>query len=698
MDITSVFTKEVVVEKRNGEHIAFDAMKIKAAIEKAFKACKEYKTSEKEIVVLVLNMVLRRLQSYVSESKETPAVLGIELIQDTVEASLYTNAPRQVTKAFMLYRSMRSNDRALTSVLGDLGKIEDYLGENDWRAKENSNTTFSLQGLNNYISSSVTAVYWLNKIYTEPIKNAHVNGDIHIHDLGLLASYCVGWDLLNLLTNGFRGVEGKITCSPPKHFKSALGQCVNFLYSLQGEAAGAQAFSSFDTYLAPFIRHDGLSYKEVKQALQEFVYNLNVPTRVGFQTPFTNITMDLQPNPAMKNDAVIIGGVPQETTYGDYAEEMAMLNKAFLEVMSEGDAAGKVFTFPIPTYNITKDFDWEAPIVEEIMAITGKYGTPTFANFVNSDMEPEDVRSMCCRLRLDNKELQRRGGGLFGANPKTGSLGVVTINMPRIGYLTKKNTGTEKEFFERLEYLMELARTSLSLKRNAIERYTRNNLYPYTKYYLREVYERFGQYWKNHFNTIGLVGMNEAIRNLNGGTILDEEGKKFAMKVMDFMNSKLREYQEEDDMMYNLEATPAEGTAYRLAKKDKEAYPDIITAGTDEAPFYTNSTHVPIDEPLDLFTTLTHQDDLQTKYTGGTTLHIFLGEAVNDAKAIAKLVRKVAENFKLPYFTVTPTFSICPVHGYLSGKHYECPKCKLEHQVMLQKEIAGLRQIAEDSE
>jgi len=567
--------------------------------------------------------------------------------------------------------------------------VNSYLNRLDWRVRENSNMGYSLQGLNFHISSSIIARFWLTEIYPEDVAHAHIDGDFHIHDLGMLSAYCVGWDLRDFLKVGFRGARGKIESRPPKHFRVALGQLVNLFYTLQGEAAGAQAISNFDTYLAPFIRYDNLSYNEVKQAMQEFLYNMNVPTRVGGQTPFTNITIDLQPPRFMANEPVIIGGMEMNETYSDFIEEMEIINRAFAEVMMEGDAKGRVFTFPIPTINITKDFDWESEKFRPIWEMTAKYGIPYFANFINSDMNPEDVRSMCCHLRLDNRELYRRGGGLFGANPLTGSVGVVTINMPRIGYLAKD----DDDFFERLDHLMELARDSLELKRKVIEKYTEMGLYPYSKYYLRSVKQMYGKYWANHFSTIGLIGMNEALLNFMGVTIGDKEGLKFALKVMDHMLERIREFQIETNNLYNLEATPAEGTSYRLAKIDKKKYPDIIVANEKAvrekgaAPYYTNSTWLPVNYTDDIFEVLDLQDELQTKYTGGTVLHIYLGERAPSWKAVRDLVKKITHNYRLPYFTITPTFSVCPVHGYLSGKHYYCPKCEEELGIKVECEV-----------
>jgi len=533
-----------------------------------------------------------------------------------------------------------------------------------------------LQGLNNYIAEKIVKNYWVNRIYPERIRKVHENVDIHIHDLGTLGPYCVGWDLKDLLISGFTGVEGKVQTKPAKHLRTALGQMVNFFYTLQGESAGAQAFSNFDTLLAPFVRYDKLDYKQVKQAMQEFCFNMAVPTRVGFQTPFTNITLDLKVPDYMRDEPVIIGGKPQDFTYGECQKEMDMINMAFAEVMIEGDAKGRLFTFPIPTYNITKDFDWDNPNYEGIWEMTAKYGIPYFSNFINSDMKPEDARSMCCRLRLDQTELRKRGGGLFGANPLTGSIGVVTINMPRLGLTSE----TEEQFFNKLEELMDLSQESLEIKRKALERFTARGLYPYSRFYLRNVYKRFGQYWKNHFATIGLLGMNEAITNfLPGEDITTEKGRAFAVKALDFMRNKLEKYQNETGNIYNLEATPGEGTTYRFARADKKRYGNIKVANEGSLikganPYYTNSTHIPVDYTDDLFQALELQDPLQTRYTGGTVFHAFIGERMNIG-GVKMLVKKIAENFSLPYFTLTPTFSICPIHGYIAGEHEFCPEC-----------------------
>jgi ribonucleoside-triphosphate reductase len=530
------------------------------------------------------------------------------------------------------------------------------------------------------VASTISSHYWLNKIYPPNIKRAHVEGDIHIHDLQLLSAYCCGWDLHEILLKGFGGVRGKVESRPPKHFRTALGQLVNFFYTLQGESAGAQAVSSLDTYLAPFIRFDKLNYDEVRQGIQEFLFNMNVPTRVGFQTPFTNVTLDLFVPNNIKDEAVIIGGQPQKETYGEFQAEMDIFNTAFVDVMLDGDSKGRVFSFPIPTYNVTTDWDWNGPIIDKIMEMTSKYGIPYFSNFINSDMKPEDARSMCCRLRLDNRELRKRGGGLFGANPLTGSIGVVTINLPRIGYVAKD----KDEFFARIGELMDLSKQSLEIKRKVIEELSDSGLYPYSKHYLQNVKERFGEYWKNHFNTIGLNGMNEAALNLLGQDITTVEGHKFARQTLDFMRERLMDYQTQTNQLFNLEATPAEGTSYRFAKIDKQKFPDILVANekavreSNADPYYTNSSQLPVGYTDDIFEALALQDDLQTRYTGGTVLHGFVGERMPSVESTKNLVKKIAENFRLPYFTITPTFSICPIHGYLSGEHEFCPKCDEE--------------------
>ena len=655
------------IKKRDGRTAKFDRKKIEKAIEKAGLETGEFDAAQAvELTDKVLGVLETRNQ------KRLPSV---EDIQDIVEDALIDSKFKKTAKAYIIYRDQHKKLREITSN-AHVDLIDKYLENLDWKVNENSNMGYSLQGLNNYVSAEITKTYWLDKIYTSKIGKAHKEGDLHIHDLNLLSVYCVGWDLTDLLQEGFTGVAGKVASKPAKHFRSALGQVVNFFYTLQGEAAGAQAFSDFDTLLAPFIRVDKLSYKEVKQAIQEFVFNVNVPTRVGFQTPFTNITLDLECPKHMADNPVIIGGEMQDTTYGEYQEEMNMLNKALLEVLSEGDANGRVFTFPIPTVNITKDFNWDNPVIESLWEASAKYGIPYFSNFINSDMDPEDARSMCCRLRIDNRQLEYRGGGLFGSNPMTGSVGVVTINLPRLA-LKSKN---EKEFFKGLAELMDMAKDSLETKRKVLERLTDANLYPYTKFYLRNIKQRFNQYWKNHFSTIGLIGTNEAALNLLGVDIGTEKGKAFAEKTLDFMRDRLVEYQKETGNNYNLEATPAEGTTYRLAQLDKASFPDRAHFANGigaevKCPFYTNSSHLPVNYTDDLFELMDLQDNLQTKYTGGTVIHFFLGERMDDPQTLKKLVKTICENYKLPYFTFSPSFSICKNHGYIVGEHPECPKC-----------------------
>ncbi|MBU1163381.1 MAG: ribonucleoside triphosphate reductase [Proteobacteria bacterium] len=661
------------IKKRDGRIVEFDSTKITAAILKAGEATGEFGGKETRKLTLKVLTLAHELR--------LGPVPEVEEIQDIVEKVLLDSPFYKTAKAYILYREQHAQLRNLVTK-ANVDLVEHYIQKQDWKIKENSNMCYSLQGLNNYISSDVTSEYWLNRIYPPEIRAAHKKGDLHIHDLSLLSVYCVGWDLRDLLIQGFRGVEGKVESGPPKHLRSALGQIVNFFYTLQGEAAGAQAISNFDTLLAPFVRFDNLDYLEVKQALQEFVFNINIPTRVGFQTPFTNITMDLYVPSIFKDHPVIVGGKEREETYSEFQPEIDIINKAFAEVMMEGDAKGRVFTFPIPTYNITSDFNWDNPNLEMIWKMTGRYGIPYFSNFINSDMSPEDARSMCCRLRLDNRELLKRGGGLFGANPLTGSIGVVTINLPRIGFLAKK----EDEFFDILKEKMQLAVDSLLIKRKILERFTDRDLYPYSKFYLREIKQGSGLYWKNHFSTIGIIGMNEACLNFIGEDIASNIGQKFSLKVMDFMRDKIAEIQEKTGDIFNLEATPAEGTSYRLAMLDKKQFPGIICANEEDCkkggdPYYTNSTQLPVNYTDDIFETLTLQDQLQVKYTGGTVLHIFLGERVDDIEAVKGLIRKVATNFRLPYFTLTPTFSICPSHGYLIGKQEKCSICNQETEI-----------------
>ena len=656
------------IRKRDGNYVKFDASKITNAIAKAGEATGEFNGEvAHKLTIKTLNL---------AEKLFDDKIMTVEQIQDIVEEVLLSSPYRRTARGYIIYRDQHARLREIANNM-EIDLVDQYLKKTDWKINENSNMDYSLQGLNNYISSEISKVYWLNEIYPPEIKKAQADGDFHIHDLSLLSVYCVGWDLYDLLIEGFKGVSGKVESKPAKHLRSALGQIVNFFYTLQGEAAGAQAFSNFDTLMAPFIRYDNLSFNDVKQALQEFIFNINVPTRVGFQTPFTNVTLDITVPSYYASQNVIIGGKPMKEMYQDFQEEMHTFNKAFLEVMADGDAKGRVFTFPIPTYNITKDFDWENPNLNNLWEMTSKYGVPYFSNFVNSDMDPEDARSMCCRLRIDNRELEMRGGGLFGSNPLTGSIGVVTLNMARIGYLSK----TEDEFMERLRKLMDLAKQSLEIKRKVLERYTDGNLYPYTKYYLRGIKDRFDEYWKNHFSTIGLVGMNEACLNFMGKTLADQEGHEFTKRVLDFMRNELIKYQKETGNNYNLEATPAEGTSYSLAKADKKKYPDIISATNNgfkkegAEVFYTNSTQLPVNYTDDIFEALDLQDDIQTRYTGGTVFHVYAGEQIDNPSAIKVLVHKICEQYHLPYFTFTPTFSVCPNHGYIKGENEKCPKC-----------------------
>lgn len=609
------------IVKRNGVIAEFQVEKIEHAIFKAMRAIgNPNRAKAKALSIEVLQKLIEKQQT------EYPTV---EQVQDIVEKVLFEQESFELVKAYLLYRKQREQSRNAKELFGNIDAMDDYLGMNDWRIKESANSAYSLQGLNQHISTLITSQYWLTKLYPDNISEAHKKGYFHIHDLGFLSVYCVGWDLKDLLLSGFKGVLGKTESKPAKHFRTALGQIVNFFYTMQGEAAGAQAFSNFDTLLAPFIRKDNLTYEQVKQSMQEFLFNINIPTRVGFQTPFTNITMDLVVPDFMKNEPVVWGGKVLNEVYGDYQPEMTMLNKAFAEVMLKGDANGSLFSFPIPTYNITPEFEWENPEYEGIWEMTAKYGIPYFSNFVNSDMKPDDVRSMCCRLRLDKRELNKRSGGLFASNPLTGSIGVVTINLAKLGY----EATSEEKLLQRLRNLMVLAKDSLEIKRKTIENYTGKGLYPYSKFYLRHVFQRYNCYWKNHFSTIGINGMNECCLNFLGKNLAHRDSKVFAIKIMDFMRNVLKDFQEETDNIYNLEATPAESTAYRFAKIDTVQYPDIITANQEAykdgaAPYYTNSTHLPVNYSDDIYEVLTLQDDLQTKYTGGTVLHLFTGEKI----------------------------------------------------------------------
>lgn len=657
------------IRKRDGRILKFHPEKITWAIFKAARAVggNDFARAE-ELSRQVVKELDRRFGEDIPE---------VEDVQDIIEKVLIEAGHARTAKAFILYREKRHGARQMNALIGaTIEMFSDYLEDKDWQAKENANTQKSINGLNNYVREFFTKNYWLHEIYPNDVRDAHLSGDLHIHDLGFLGPYCAGWDLRQLLLDGFGGVPGKVESRPARHLRSFLGQIVNSTFTTQGESAGAQAWSSFDTYCAPFVRYDKLDYPQVRQLLQEFIFNINVPTRVGFQCPFSNLTFDLTVPATLKDQPVIVGGEMKDDTYGDFQAEMDLFNQAFCEVMMQGDAKGRVFTFPIPTINITSTFDWNAPSVNAFMATTAKYGIPYFANYVNSDLSPDDAVSMCCRLRLDTKELRKRGGGLFGSNPLTGSVGVVTINLPRLGYLSN----SVGEFKGRLWQLVQTAKTSLEAKRKVVEHQTENGLYPYSAHYLRHVKQRTGEYWFNHFSTIGIVGMNEALRNLLGIDITQREGQAVAVDIMNYLRDTLRDIQEETGHVYNLEATPAEGTSYRLAKMDRAKYPDIVCAGGD-VPYYTNSTQVPVGLTDDIFEVLDMQDDLQSLYTGGTVLHLYLGESIEDPEVCKSLVRKVVTNYKLPYVSVTPTFSICSNHGYLRGEQFECPTCQSKTEV-----------------
>jgi len=668
------------VKKRDGEIVEFDQARIEEAIFKALTSSGQGDGKRaKKVSKRVVQILNRRFKK-----TEIPQV---EQIQDIVEEVLILENLVEAAKAYILYREQRRRIREATMVAEEaVDRIDQYLEKLDWEVQENANMAFSLQGLNHYGVSYIVKKYWLNKIYPKEIREVNEGGDLHLHNLDTLATYCSGWDLYDLLLKGFGGVSGKMESKPPKHFKVALGQVVNFMYTLAGEVAGAVSFSNFDTLLAPFIRYDNLNYRQIKQALQEFLFNMATPTRVGFQSPFSNLTLDLRPSPVFAKQPVIIGGKPQKETYQEFEEEMKIFDKAFYEAMLEGDKNNRPFSFPIPTINITKDFPWDEPAFDGIFAASAKYGTNYFANYINSEMDPSDVKSMCCRLRLNLKELYNRGGGgLFGSGSNTGSIGVVTLNMARIGYLSK----TKKDFFERLGKMMDLAEESLEIKRKTIENFIEKGLYPYSKFYLSGVKKMRGQYYANHFSTIGLVGMNEALLNFIGEDIGSKRGRRFTLEVLGFMRKKLVKYQKETGNIYNLEQTPAESTSYRLALKDKEKYPDIITAGTKKVPYYTNSSQLPVNYTDDIFEALKLQDELTCKYTGGSVLHLFLGERISDISTVKSLIKKVFEKFHLPYITLTPTFSICPVHGYLVGEHFFCPKCTIKQPCEVYSRIVG---------
>jgi len=675
---TKNFIKSVV--KRSGEIAPYNREKIETAIGKAIIAVEKYPSPERAKTLTDLVEEELRLKMAGARAHSIPA---IEEIQDIVENVLIENKEVAVAKAYILYRAQHEAMRQTKTLMLDINKTMDgYLAQNDWRVHENANVNFSLGGLILHNSGTITANYWLNNIYSKEIAEAHKTAAFHIHDLSMFSGYCAGWSLRQLIAEGLGGVTDKITSKPAAHLSTLVNQIVNFLGVLQNEWAGAQAFSSFDTYLAPFVKKDNLTQTQVYQCIQNYVYGINIPSRWGSQAPFTNITLDWTCPDDLKKKKAIVAGKEQNFTYGDCQKEMDMINKAFLEIMLQGDANGRGFAYPIPTYNITKDFNWTSPNAELLFKMTGQYGTPYFQNFINSDLNPSDVRSMCCRLRLDKRELRKRGGGLFGSDEFTGSLGVVTINLPQIGYLAD----SKQSFYKRLEYLMDLAKQSLCIKRKVIQKLYEGGLFPYTKRYLGTL--------NNHFNTIGLCGMNECCLNFLGVSIADPKGKAFAEEILDFMRDKMQEYQEETGELFNLEATPAESTSYRLAKHDKEQYPDIITSG-NEAPYYTNSTQLPVDFTTDIFEALDHQESLQTRYTGGTVFHTYMGQAVTDWKATGELVKAIFTNYKIPYLTISPTYSICPIHGYLSGEHFECPKCKQEKEAELH---AKLKQLEKERE
>ena len=670
---TKGFLKSVV--KRSGEIADYDRKKIEDAIGKAIEAVEKQNDPDRAAELTDKVEEKLRLQLAGNRAHSIPA---IEEIQDIVESVLIENKEVEVAKAYILYRARHEAMRDAKSLMVDINKTMDgYLAQSDWRVNENANVNFSLGGLILHNSGTITANYWLNNIYSKEIAEAHKTAAFHIHDLSMFSGYCAGWSLRQLIAEGLGGVPDKITSTPATHLSTLVNQIVNFLGIMQNEWAGAQAFSSFDTYLAPFIRADHLTEKQVRQCIQSYIYGVNTPSRWGSQAPFTNITLDWVCPDDLKNKKAIVGGKEQDFTYGDCQKEMDMINKVFIELMIEGDADGRGFAYPIPTYNITRDFDWSSENAKLLFTMTALYGTPDFQNFVDLDLNPSDVRSMCCRLQLDKRELRRRGGGLFGADEFTGSIGVVTINMPQIGYLAKN----EEEFYKRLDYLMELAKESLCTKRKVIQKLYDGGLFPYTRRYLKTLV--------NHFNTIGLCGMNECCLNFLGVNITDPKGKAFAEKVLQHMRERMQDFQEETGDLFNLEATPAESTSYRLARHDKEQFPDIITSGTNE-PFYTNSSQLPVDYTADVFEALDHQESLQTKYTGGTMFHVFMGEALKDWKSCADLVRTIASKYRIPFFTISPTYSICKIHGYLIGKQFECPKCKAEKEKALKEKLKEL--------
>lgn len=670
---TVSFMRNVV--KRSGEITVYDRSKIEYAIAKAITAVEG--TANADRAKLLTDRVEDELRVLMA-GRHAHSIPAIEEIQDIVESVLIKEHEVKVAKAYILYRARHEAIRDTERLMLDIDEtMNGYLSQSDWRVKENANVNFSLGGLILHNSGTITANYWLKNIYTDEIAEAHRTAAFHIHDLSMFAGYCAGWSIRQLIAEGLGGVPDKITSKPARHLSTLIQQIVNFLGIMQNEWAGAQAFSSFDTYLAPFVKKDSLTDKEVKQCLQSFIYGVNTPSRWGSQAPFTNVTLDWNCPQDLADKKAVVGGGEMPFTYGDCQKEMDTINRIFIELMLEGDAAGRGFQYPIPTYNITSDFEWSSPNAQLLFEMTARYGTPYFQNFINSDLDPSDVRSMCCRLQLDKRELRKRGGGLFGSDEFTGSIGVVTINMPQIGYLAK----TEAQYFARLDYLMEQARTSLQLKRKVIERLLAGGLFPYTRRYLTHL--------NNHFSTIGICGMNESCLNFLGVDIVDPRGKAFAEKVLGHMRQKLADFQEDTGDLFNLEATPAESTSYRLARHDKKKYPDIVTSGEGD-PFYTNSSQLPVSYTNDIFEALDHQEALQTKYTGGTVFHIFLGEAVKDWESCRDLVKSVASNYRIPYFSISPTFSVCPVHGYINGEHFECPTCRAEREEILIGRITEL--------
>lgn len=660
MNVIETLPREVV--KRDGRRADFDAAKIRSAILRAGQATGEFGEAEADLLTAqVVKVLIHTFRS---------APPGIERIQDVVEQTLIAANHLATARAYIVYRESHKKLREDRRTVVDVeASINEYLSRQDWRVNANANQGYSLGGLILNVSGKVVANYWLNHVYPPELGEAHRDGSIHIHDLDMLAGYCAGWSLRTLLHEGLNGVPGKVEAGPAKHMSSAVGQIVNFLGTLQNEWAGAQAFSSFDTYMAPFIRHDNMSYREVRQCIQELIYNLNVPSRWGTQTPFTNLTFDWTCPEDLRDQVPVIAGEEMSFTYGDLQGEMDMINRAYIEVMTTGDAKGRVFTFPIPTYNMTPDFPWESENAGRLFAMTARYGLPYFQNFINSEMKPNHIRSMCCRLQLDLRELLKRGNGLFGSAEQTGSVGVVTVNCARLGH---EYAGDEEGLLRRLDTLLDMARNGLEIKRKEIQRLMDNGLFPYTKRYLGTL--------RNHFSTVGVNGVNEMIRNFTGDEhdITTEWGHDFAVRLLDHIRVRIAAFQEETGHMYNLEATPAEGTTYRFAKEDAKRYPGILQAGTPDAPYYTNSTQLPVGFTDDAFEALERQDDLQRKYTGGTVLHLYMSEHISSTEACKKLVRRALESFRLPYITVTPTFSICPKHGYLAGEHEFCPTCDEE--------------------